>query len=65
MVGCRVSAGIAADGLNLATVSERIAHSPHTHGGGYLLAAIRGKDHTAALCWGSITQQVTCCRNLP
>ncbi len=46
-----------ANGVDLATVSERLGHSSVRTTADIYAHAIRGKDHAAALCWDNIMQQ--------
>jgi integrase len=46
-----------ADGVDLATISERMGHSSVTPTANIYAHAIRGKDHAAAQCWDDIMQR--------
>ena len=46
-----------ANGVDLATVSERPGHSSVRTTADIYSHAIRGKDHAAALCWDNIMQE--------
>ena len=46
-----------ANGVDLATVSERLGHSSVGTTADVYSHAIRGKDHAVALCWDEIMQR--------